>query len=97
MKKKVYIALSLDIIHHGHINLIEKASKFGELTAGLLTDKAIASNKKVPVLNFQQRKRILQNLKGIKNIVEQDTWSYSKNILKYKPDIFVHGDDWKKN
>jgi phosphoenolpyruvate mutase len=97
MKKKVYIALSLDIIHHGHINLIEKASKFGELTVGLLTDKAIASNKKVPILNFQQRKKILQNLKGIKNIVEQDTWSYSKNILKYKPDIFVHGDDWKKS
>ena len=61
MKKKIYIALSLDIIHHGHINLIKKASKLGELTVGLLTDKAIASNKRVPVLNFTQRKEILRN------------------------------------
>ncbi len=97
MKKKIYIALSLDIIHHGHINLIKKASKLGELTVGLLTDKAIASNKRVPVLNFTQRKEILRNIIGVKNIVRQDTWSYSKNILKYKPDIFVHGDDWKKS
>ena len=96
MKKKVYIGLSLDIIHHGHINLIQKAAKFGELTVGLLTDKAIASIKKIPLLNFAQRKKILQNIKGVKNIVEQDNWSYSHNILKYKPDFFVHGDDWKK-
>ena len=59
MKKKVYIALSLDIIHHGHINLINNAKKFGFVIVGLLTDAAIAEHKKLPLLNFNQRKKIL--------------------------------------
>ena len=52
MKKKVYIAFSLDIIHHGHINLINNAKKYGYVIVGLLSDKAIASQKKLPLLNY---------------------------------------------
>ena len=97
MNKKVYIALSLDVIHHGHINLINSAKKYGDLIVGLLTDSAIASNKKLPLLNFSQRKKILNSLNGVDKIVPQHEWCYSSNILKYKPDIMVHGDDWKKD
>ena len=97
MENKVYIGLSLDIIHHGHINLINNAKKFGHLTVGLLTDAAIASNKKLPLLNYNQRKKILQSLNGIDRIVPQNEWDYSINIIKYKPDLMVHGDDWKKD
>jgi phosphoenolpyruvate phosphomutase / 2-hydroxyethylphosphonate cytidylyltransferase len=95
MKKKiVYIGLSLDIIHHGHINLIKSASNYGELIVGLITDKAISSNKRLPLLDYESRKKILENIKGVKKIVPQKEWSYYFNILKYKPDIMVHGDDW---
>ena len=96
MKKKiVYICLSLDIIHHGHINLIKSASNYGELIVGLITDKAVSLNKRIPILDYESRKKILENIKGVQKIVPQKEWSYSFNILKYKPDIMVHGDDWK--
>ena len=97
MKKKIYIGLSLDVIHHGHINLINKAKNLGQLTVGLLTDTAIARNKKLPLLNYDQRKKILGSINGVEKIVPQDEWCYSFNILKYKPDIMVHGDDWKND
>ncbi len=97
MNKKVYIGLSLDVIHHGHINLINNAKKYGYLIVGLLTDTAIATNKKVPLLNYNQRKKILSSLSGVDKIVPQNDWCYSSNILKYKPDIMVHGDDWNKD
>ena len=87
MKKKiVYISLSLDIIHHGHINLIKSASDYGKLIVGLLTDKAASSNKRLPLLDFDSRKKILENIKGVEKIVPQNEWSYYFNILKYKPD-----------
>jgi len=94
MNKNVYIGLSLDIIHNGHIRLILEARKLGKLTVGLLTDKAIATQKKLPLLSFAQRKEILENIQGVSKIVAQNEWDYSKNILKLKPDIVVHGDDW---
>ena len=95
MKKKVYIGFSLDIIHHGHINLINEAKTYGYLIVGLLSDKAIATHKKLPLLNYSQRKKILNSLSGVDKIVEQKEWCYSSNILRYKPDIMLHGDDWK--
>ena len=47
-KKKVYVGLAADILHEGHINILKVASKFGEVTVGLVTDSAIASYKKFP-------------------------------------------------
>ena len=96
MKNKiVYIALSVDVLHHGHINLINHAKKYGKVIAGLLTDSAISSKKRIPLLNFSQRKKILENISGISKVVAQNEWEYSKNILKIKPNYMVHGDDWK--
>ena len=66
MKKKiVYIGLTADIIHHGHINLIENAREYGEIIVGLLTDKAVKDYKRMPLLTFDQRKKILINIKGV--------------------------------
>lgn len=95
MKDKiVYISLSVDILHHGHINLINHARKYGKVVAGLLTDSAISSKKRLPLLNFSQRKKILENINGIHKVIAQNEWEYSKNILKLKPNYMVHGDDW---
>ena len=92
--KTVYIALSVDVLHHGHINLINHAKKYGKVIAGLLTDSAISTQKRLPLLNFNQRKKILENISGISKVVPQNEWEYAKNILKLKPDYMIHGDDW---
>lgn len=94
-KKKVYIGLSAEILHHGHINLINYAKKLGYLTVGLLTDKAISEKKRLPILNWNDRLKILKNINGIDRIIPQNEWDYSTNLIKEKPDFMVHGDDWK--
>jgi phosphoenolpyruvate phosphomutase len=93
--KKVYVAMSADIIHIGHLNIIKEASKHGNLTVGVLTDKAIASYKRLPFLPYEIRSKTVENIKGVKAVIPQDTLDYSRNLLKLKPDYVVHGDDWK--
>ena len=96
MKKKlVYLGISADIFHHGHINIINKAKKLGNLIIGLLTDKAISEKKRIPMLNWSQRYQIVSNISGVVKVVKQNEWNYEKNLLRYRPQIFVHGDDWK--
>lgn len=95
-KKIVYIAMSADIIHPGHLNIIKKGSEYGEVIIGLLTDVAIASYKRLPYMNFEQRKKIVENIKGVDRVVAQTTLDYRPNLMKIKPDFVVHGNDWKK-
>ena len=92
--KKVYIALSADILHAGHLNIINEAKKYGEITVGVLTDSAIASYKRLPFLDFEHRKLIVENLKGVTKVIAQETLDYVPNLLKVKPDYVLHGDDW---
>jgi len=94
--KTVYLAMSVDVIHPGHINIIKQAASLGELTVGVLTDSAIASYKKLPNMTYEQRKLIIENIKGVKNIVAQETVEYESNLRKLKPDFVVHGDDWRE-
>lgn len=91
----VYIGLTVDVLHHGHINLIQIGAEQGEVTIGLLTDRAIASHKRLPYLTWEQRKEIVANIKGVARVIPQDTWSYSDNIRRLRPEIMVHGDDWR--
>jgi phosphoenolpyruvate phosphomutase / 2-hydroxyethylphosphonate cytidylyltransferase len=92
---KVYVAMCGDIIHHGHLKIIETARNLGDVTIGILTDKAIASYKRLPILTYDQRKMIIENIKGVKNVIPQETLDYVPNLIKLKPDFVVHGDDWK--
>lgn len=94
--KKVYIGMSADLVHPGHMNIIKEAAKLGELTIGLLTDKAIASYKRLPYMTYEQRKNVIENIKGVKDVVPQNSLDYRPNLEKLKPDIVVHGDDWKE-
>ena len=96
LKKKVYVGLSVDIIHEGHINILKIASRYGDVIVGLLTDEAIASYKNIPYLNYNRRKIIVQNIKYVKKVIPQKTLSYVPNLKLLKPDFVVHGDDWKK-
>lgn len=94
-EKRVYVAMSADLIHPGHINILEAARKLGEVTVGLLTDKAIGSYKRLPYLSYEQRRAVVENLKGVKEVIPQETLDYVPNLEKLKPDFVVHGDDWK--
>lgn len=95
MNKQVYVGMSADIIHPGHLNIIRVAAELGEVTIGLLTDAAIASYKRLPYLSFEQRKLIVENLVGVKRVIPQDALDYVPNLRKIKPDYVVHGDDWR--
>ena len=92
--KKVYLAMIGDVVHPGHINIIKSASELGELTVGLYTDKACSKISRVPFLDFEKRKVVVENIKGVTNIVPQESPSYKKNLIELQPDIVVHGDDW---
>ena len=87
--------MSADLIHHGHINIINTAKKYGKVIVGLLTDEAIASYKRVPFLTYEQRGSIIGNIVGVDRIVPQKTLDYVENLRAIKPDYVVHGDDWK--
>ena len=93
--KIAYIGLSADILHEGHINIIKKASKFGKVVVGLLTDRAIATYKAIPTLNYKQREAVIKSIKYVKNVIPQTTLDYRNNLKKIKPDFVVHGSDWK--
>ena len=94
-KKMVYVGLAADILHEGHINILQIASKLGDVTVGLLTDSAISSYKKLPHLNYKQREIIVKNIKFVKRVLPQTTLDYTKNLLRLRPDYVVHGDDWR--
>ncbi len=93
--KVVYIGLSADILHEGHINIINTAKKYGNIVVGLLTDKAISSYKNIPQLSYKQRELILKNIKSISKVIPQNTLDYTANLNLLKPNFVVHGDDWK--
>ncbi len=92
--KTVYIGMTADFLHHGHINIIAAGSAYGAVTIGLLTDAAIADHKRLPYLNYEQRESILKNIQGVTSVVPQNEWDYAPNIQKYRPDYMIHGDDW---
>lgn len=96
MVKKVYVGMSADLVHPGHMNVLKVASEYGEVTVGLLTDSAIASYKRLPYMTYEQRKEVIENIKGVKEVIPQDTLDYRPNLELVKPDIVVHGDDWKE-
>ena len=93
--KKIYVGTSADLVHPDHINIIKEAAALGDVTVGLLTDEAIATYKRLPYLSYDQRKIVTENISGVKAVVPQESLDYVPNLRKYKPDIVVHGDDWK--
>ena len=92
--RKVYMCFSTDVIHSGHIALIKKAARLGKLIIGVLSDEAVVSYKRFPLLPFAERKAMFENVVGVYKVVEQRTLSYKENLETLKPDIVVHGDDW---
>src|SRR5690606_28067584 len=84
-RKLVYVGMSADLVHPGHLNVIKKAAELGEVMVGLLTDAAVASYKRLPYMSYEQRKQVIENIKGVSKVVPQETLDYVPNLRKYKP------------
>ena len=93
--RTVYVGMSADLVHPGHLNIIAKARELGLVTIGLLTDAAIASYKRLPYMTFDQRRMIVENIQGVARVVPQETLDYEPNLRRYRPGFVVHGDDWQ--
>jgi len=93
--RTVYMCFSTDMIHSGHIAAIKKAQRLGKLIIGVLSDEAVISYKRFPLLPGAERRVMFENIAGVWNVVEQKTLSYRENLERYRPDFVVHGDDWK--
>lgn len=94
--KKVYVAMSADIIHQGHLNVLNEARKFGEIIVGLHTDEVIRGYWRNPIMKYDERKKVVENIKGVTEVIPQDTLDQVANLKEIKPEYVLHGDDWKE-
>ncbi|WP_160687445.1 phosphoenolpyruvate mutase [Clostridium sp. C2-6-12] len=94
--KKVYVAMSADIIHQGHLNVLNEARKFGDIIVGLHTDEVIRGYWRNPIMKYEERKEVVSNIKGVISVIPQESLDQVENLLKLKPDYVLHGDDWKE-
>lgn len=94
--RTVYMCFSTEYIHSGHVAILHKARRLGRLIVGVLSDEAVASYKRYPLIPFEERKALFENLAGVERVVEQKTLSYKENLETLKPDYVVHGDDWQE-
>ena len=92
---RVYVAMSADLIHPGHINILKIARELGAVTVGLLTDEAIASYKRLPTMSYDERRAVVSQLSGVDSVIPQTTLDYVPNLERMRPDFVVHGDDWR--
>jgi phosphoenolpyruvate phosphomutase len=92
--KTVYIAMSADLMTPGHVKIVQEARTLGEVVVGLLTDDAIAGYQRLPYMEYEQRKVVMENIVGVKQVVPQETLDYIPNLKKIKPDYVLHRDDW---
>lgn len=95
--KVVYLAFSTDIIHGGHIRILKKAAELGKVIVGVMSDQAVASFKRYPVLDYKHRYEIIKNIRYVDEAIEQKSLSYKDNLINIKPDYVVHGDEWKND
>ena len=94
LNKTVYMCFSTDILHGGHISIIKKAARLGKLIVGVLSDKAVVSYRRYPLVPESERMKLFESISGVSRVVIQENLSYRENLLRYKPDFVVHGDDW---
>jgi phosphoenolpyruvate phosphomutase len=87
--------MSADVVHPGHLNVLKRARELGDVIVGLLTDEAIASYKRMPFMTFDQRREVIENIKGVSRVIPQTTLDYVPNLEALRPDFVVHGDDWR--
>ncbi len=91
--RTVYMCFSTDVLHGGHINIVRKAQRLGKLIIGVLSDEAVASYKRYPLLSYEDHKAMFSSIAGVYKVVKQEKLSYREKLEKCQPTYVVHGDD----
>jgi len=94
MMKKVYTCFCTDVIHEGHLNIINEARRYGEVTVGVLSDPAMIRFNRFPTVTFEERIKMVKDIEGVSNVIVQDDVMYNKVIAEIHPDYVIHGDNW---
>ena len=94
--KTVYTCFCTDIIHAGHLNIIEQACKYGKVIVGALSDEALIKYNKFPTISLEERIKLYESLEGVDKVVVQNSMMYDEVIEELHPDYVVHGDNWKE-
>lgn len=87
---------TFDILHVGHINLLKRARAMGDrLVVGLSSDEFNRGKHKSSLLNYDNRKAVLESIRYVDEVFAENTWEQKRDdIGKYAADVFVMGDDW---
>lgn len=94
MEKKSFLSFTVDALTPAHIRLIEKGVELGNLTVAIMSDEALWGVRALPVLTLDERINLVRHLRGVSEVVVQNSWSYSEVLEEIKPDFFIHGSKW---
>ncbi len=97
MGKTILTYGTFDLFHIGHLKILQNAKKYGDkLIVGISTDEFNKEKGKKTIIPFEQRKEIVENIKCVDIVIEENSWEQKiEDIKKYSVDIFIMGDDWK--
>ena len=93
--KTIYTCFCTDVIHEGHLHIIEEAHKYGAVIVGALSDRALIRCMRFPTIPFEERVRLYEGLDGVDRVVVQDDMLYDDILAELKPDYVIHGDNWR--
>lgn len=90
----VYTCFSTDVIHEGHLNIINKATGYGEVIVGVLSDEAMVRFDRFPTISFEERMEMVRKIPNVSKVIPQTEVMYDHVIREIHPDIVIHGDNW---
>lgn len=93
---KVYTCFCTDVVHEGHLNIIQEAQKYGDVIAGVLCDREMIRYNRFPGISFEERMEIIRSIDGVREVVVQDQIMYDRILQNMKPDYVIHGDNWRE-
>ncbi len=96
MAKKVYTCFCTDVIHEGHMNILKRASEYGDIYVGVLSDEAMVGFNRFPTISLEQRMEIVRETGLVKEVLVQRDVMYDQILAEVKPDYVVHGDNWSE-
>jgi phosphoenolpyruvate mutase len=94
--KTVYTCFTTDVIHDGHINIINTARKYGRVVVGVLADSAMVRFDRFSTISFEERMELVRGIEGVDEVVVQEDVMYDRIIEQLRPDYVIHGDNWKE-
>lgn len=94
--KKILTYGTFDLLHYGHIRLLERAKKLGDyLVVALSTDEFNEIKGKKSYYSYQLRKEMIESIKYVDLVIPEETWEQKiEDIKKYDIDTVVMGSDW---